>query len=66
MTVGYIQNIGVIGLGRMGKAIANNILKSKFNLIVYNRTIDKTRSLIEAGQLVQLVQKKPPQNQMLY
>ena len=51
MTVGYIQNIGVIGLGRMGKAIANNILKSKFNLIVYNRTIDKTQSLIEAGAI---------------
>jgi hypothetical protein len=44
-----IQNIGVIGLGRMGTAIANNILKSGFNLVVYNRTPDSTRSLIEAG-----------------
>jgi 3-hydroxyisobutyrate dehydrogenase len=45
----YIQTIGVVGLGRMGTAIANNILKSGFNLVVYNRTSDKTRSLVEAG-----------------
>ena len=44
-----IQNIGVVGLGRMGTAIANNILKSGFNLVVYNRTPDNTLSLIEAG-----------------
>ncbi len=44
-----IQNIGVVGLGRMGTAIAHNILKSGFNLVVYNRTPDNTRSLIEAG-----------------
>ncbi len=43
------QNIGVVGLGRMGTAIANNILKSGFNLVVYNRTPDKTSSLVEAG-----------------
>lgn len=46
-----IRNIGVIGLGRMGTAIASNILKSDFNVIVYNRTADKTRSLVEAGAL---------------
>jgi 3-hydroxyisobutyrate dehydrogenase-like beta-hydroxyacid dehydrogenase len=44
-----IQNIGVVGLGRMGTATANNILKSGFNLVVYNRTPDNTRSLIEVG-----------------
>jgi lactate dehydrogenase-like 2-hydroxyacid dehydrogenase len=43
------QNIGVVGLGRMGTAIANNILKSGFSLVVYNRTPDKTSSLVEAG-----------------
>lgn len=46
-----IQNIGVIGLGRMGTAIASNILKAGFNVIVYNRTAYKTRSLVEAGAL---------------
>jgi 3-hydroxyisobutyrate dehydrogenase-like beta-hydroxyacid dehydrogenase len=43
-----IQNIGVIGLGRMGAAVASNILKSGFNVIVYNRTESKARSLVEA------------------
>jgi 3-hydroxyisobutyrate dehydrogenase-like beta-hydroxyacid dehydrogenase len=46
-----IQNIGVIGLGRMGAAIASNILKSGFNVIVYNRTADKIRPLVEVGAL---------------
>ena len=45
----YIQTIGVVGLGRMGTAIANNIPKSGFNLVVYDRTPDRTRSLVEAG-----------------
>jgi 3-hydroxyisobutyrate dehydrogenase-like beta-hydroxyacid dehydrogenase len=47
-----IQNVGVIGLGRMGTEIANNIIKSGFNLVVYNRTADKTRALAEAGAIV--------------
>jgi 3-hydroxyisobutyrate dehydrogenase-like beta-hydroxyacid dehydrogenase len=46
-----IQNVDVIGLGRMGTAIANNIIKSGFNLVVYNRTPDKTRSVVEAGAI---------------
>jgi 3-hydroxyisobutyrate dehydrogenase-like beta-hydroxyacid dehydrogenase len=35
----------------MGTAIANNILKSGFNLVVYNRTSDKTRTLVESGAI---------------
>ena len=54
MTVatGSIQNVGVIGLGRMGTAIANNIIKSGFNLVVYNRTADKSSTLVEAGATI--------------
>ena len=51
MTLQSIQNIGFIGLGRMGTAIANNILKSGYNLVVYNRTSDKTRTLVESGAI---------------
>jgi 3-hydroxyisobutyrate dehydrogenase-like beta-hydroxyacid dehydrogenase len=51
MTIGSIQNIGFVGLGRMGGAIANNILKSGFNLVVYNRTSEKSRALVEAGAI---------------
>jgi 3-hydroxyisobutyrate dehydrogenase-like beta-hydroxyacid dehydrogenase len=47
-----IQNVGVIGLGRMGTEIANNIIKSGFKLVVYNRTADKTHALAEAGAIV--------------
>ena len=47
-----IQNVGVIGLGRMGTEIAKNIIKSGFNLVVYNRTADKTHALAEAGAIV--------------
>ncbi len=36
----------------MGTEIANNIIKSGFNLVVYNRTADKTRALAEAGAIV--------------
>jgi 3-hydroxyisobutyrate dehydrogenase-like beta-hydroxyacid dehydrogenase len=43
------KNIGVIGLGRTGAAVASNILKSGFNVKVYNRTESKTRPLVEAG-----------------
>ena len=45
----YIQTIGVVGLGRMGTAIAHNILKSGFKLVVYNRTPNNTRSLVDAS-----------------
>jgi 3-hydroxyisobutyrate dehydrogenase-like beta-hydroxyacid dehydrogenase len=47
-----IQNVGLIGLGRMGTEIANNIIKSGFNLVVYNRTNYKTHALAEAGAII--------------
>jgi 3-hydroxyisobutyrate dehydrogenase-like beta-hydroxyacid dehydrogenase len=37
---------------RIGTAIANNIIKSGFKLVVYNRTADKTHALAEAGAIV--------------
>jgi 3-hydroxyisobutyrate dehydrogenase-like beta-hydroxyacid dehydrogenase len=52
------SNVGVIGLGRMGTAIANNIIKSGFNLAVYNRTADKTRALAEAGAAIKASPKE--------
>lgn len=35
----------------MGTAIASNILKSNFKLVVYNRTVEKVRSLVDAGAM---------------
>lgn len=41
------NNIGVIGLGVMGKNIARNMLSHGFKVSGYNRTFAKTQSLID-------------------
>jgi 3-hydroxyisobutyrate dehydrogenase-like beta-hydroxyacid dehydrogenase len=43
------ETLGFIGLGNMGLPIAKNLLKSGFQLRVYNRTIAKARLLGESG-----------------
>ncbi len=41
--------VGFIGLGRMGSAIARNIMKGGFTLTVHNRTASKMKPFLEAG-----------------
>lgn len=41
--------VGVIGLGLMGKPMAENILKKGFHLTVFNRTSSKVKPLTEKG-----------------
>lgn len=41
--------IGFIGTGVMGKSMAANLMKAGFPLIVYSRTKEKARELIENG-----------------
>lgn len=41
--------IGWAGLGNMGTPIAKNLLKAGYKVIVYNRTKEKEKELIEAG-----------------
>lgn len=43
------NTVGFIGLGNMGQPIALNLLKAGNPLRVYNRTTEKTRSLVEKG-----------------
>lgn len=43
------MKIGFIGLGLMGHPMAKNILKSGFDLTVYNRTSSKTKELEKLG-----------------
>lgn len=43
------EHIGFIGLGIMGRGMAANILKAGFPLTVWNRTVERTRPLAEAG-----------------
>ena len=43
------QNVMVIGLGRMGAALARQLLAGGFNVTVWNRTASKAAPLVEAG-----------------
>jgi 3-hydroxyisobutyrate dehydrogenase-like beta-hydroxyacid dehydrogenase len=46
------EKIGFIGMGIMGYPMAANIHKKGYELMVYNRTKEKTRTLAETGVLV--------------
>jgi len=41
--------VAFLGLGGMGRAIASNILKKGFKLVVWNRTTSKANELVTAG-----------------
>ncbi len=43
------QAIGFLGLGIMGTAMARNLLRAGWPLMVYNRTADKAKELVAAG-----------------
>lgn len=43
------QTIGFIGLGVMGKSMANNILQAGYQLNVFTRTKEKAEDLLKAG-----------------
>ena len=44
-----IKPIGFIGLGIMGHPMCSNLLDAGFPMIVYNRTISKTKDLVAKG-----------------
>ncbi len=44
-----MDSIGFIGLGKMGSAMAGNLLKAGFQLHVYNRTAEKAAALVAQG-----------------
>lgn len=41
--------VGFIGLGLMGKPMAENLLKKGFSVLVYNRTSSRVKPLVEKG-----------------
>ncbi len=47
-----MKRIGYIGLGIMGRPMAENLIKAGFELVVYNRTPAKTEPLIALGAAV--------------
>jgi 3-hydroxyisobutyrate dehydrogenase-like beta-hydroxyacid dehydrogenase len=46
------QNIGWIGLGKMGVPMSKNLIKAGYALTVYNRTKEKTKELADQGAQV--------------
>lgn len=44
-----ITHVTLIGLGKMGSAIAKKLLEANFDLTVYNRTAEKMTPLVKAG-----------------
>ena len=44
-------------MGIMGQAMAKNILKAGYQLMVYNRTPEKTTAIGEAGARVAVTRK---------
>ncbi|NER49707.1 MAG: NAD(P)-dependent oxidoreductase [Symploca sp. SIO1A3] len=46
-----MSRIAVLGMGAMGSRIAQNLLKTNHQVIVYNRTADKAKSLVEQGAI---------------
>lgn len=46
-----MQRLGWIGTGQMGELMAMNLLKVGYGIHVYNRTIEKTDSLVKAGAI---------------
>ncbi len=44
-----MENIGFIGLGRMGTAMAGRLLESGYSVTVWNRSLDKTQALVAKG-----------------
>jgi len=43
------MKIGIAGTGRMGAAIGERLMAEGYDLVVWNRTRDKTKPLVEAG-----------------
>lgn len=46
---GLQMKIAIVGLGNMGRPIAENIMKAGYSLTVYNRTKEKAADLLEKG-----------------
>jgi 3-hydroxyisobutyrate dehydrogenase len=46
------MKIGIIGLGRMGTALATRLQGCGHDIVVWNRTLDKAEGLVEAGAVL--------------
>jgi 3-hydroxyisobutyrate dehydrogenase-like beta-hydroxyacid dehydrogenase len=59
------MNIGWIGLGHMGSAMAGRVLDAGHTLTVYNRSPDKASTLVERGARLAATPAEAANNQLL-
>ena len=45
------KELGIIGLGKMGNNIALQLLRKRYNVVVYNRTQEKMQESVRAGAI---------------
>lgn len=57
-----MMKVGIIGLGMLGNAVAMHLLDEGFDLIVYNRTKEKTSQVEKKGAKVALTPKDVTKN----
>jgi len=50
--VGHTGEVGFVGLGVMGQPMALNLVRAEVRLVVWNRTVERTGALSEAGAAV--------------
>lgn len=57
-----MMKVGIIGLGMLGNAVAMHLLDEGFDLIVYNRTKEKTSQVEKKGAKIALTPKDVTKN----
>jgi 3-hydroxyisobutyrate dehydrogenase len=57
-----MPRVALLGLGAMGTRIGTNLLKAGFELTVYNRSLEKTVALAQAGATVALSPRQTVEN----
>jgi 2-hydroxy-3-oxopropionate reductase len=45
-----VEKVGFIGLGIMGKPMAKNLMEAGYELVLYNRTLEKAQEMAEDGE----------------
>src|SRR3712207_4602044 len=56
------EKVGFIGLGIMGKPMAKNLIEAGYELVLYNRTLEKAEELAEDGAEVAANPKEVAEN----
>ncbi len=56
------EKVGFIGLGIMGKPMAKNLMKAGYELVLYNRTLEKAEELAEDGAEVAVDPREVAEN----